>query len=67
VGNGMGKVIGWAVLALVACVITRTGLLASLVITLVAVVIGAFGQHEAGRLELEPPAAPGFSPQEWKR
>ena len=39
----MGKAIGWAVIALVICVISGASVLASVVITGVGAVIGAFG------------------------
>ena len=39
----MGKAIGWAVIALVVCVISGASVLAALVITVVGAVIGAFG------------------------
>ena len=39
----MGKAISWAVIALAVCVISGASVLASVVITVVGAVIGAFG------------------------
>ncbi len=39
----MGKAIGWAVIALVVCVVSGASVMASLVITVICAVVGAFG------------------------
>ena len=37
----MGRAVGWAVIALVVCVVTGAGLMAALVITVIFAVVGA--------------------------
>jgi hypothetical protein len=43
VSNGLGRGVGWSVIALVVCVVSGASVLASLVITVICAVVGAFG------------------------